>query len=116
MLSLEFAVKVDIVWQLQEPHFCRTGMIFYTTKLRLARVPCILALQDMHCLQGEKGAVIRDVHVEGYDSKNHYLCGVPQPLSSVPLLNFCLAHIFCYSILLASLNLLYLGFHTGNNL
>jgi len=87
MLSLEFAVKVDIVWQLQESHFCRTGIIFYTTKLRLARVPCILTLQDMHCLQGEKGAVVEDVHGEGFDSKNHYLCGVPQPLSSVPPLN-----------------------------
>jgi len=37
MLSLEFAVKLDIVWQLQESHFCRTGMIFYTTKAEVSK-------------------------------------------------------------------------------
>jgi len=37
MLSLEFAVKVDIVWQLQECHFCRTGMILYTTKTEVSK-------------------------------------------------------------------------------
>jgi len=87
MLSLEFAVKLDIVWQLQESHFCRTGMIFYTTKAEVSKSSMYSPLQDMHCLQGEKGAVIGDVRVEGFDSKNHYLCGVPQPQSSVPLLN-----------------------------
>jgi len=37
MLSLEFEVKVDIVWQLQECHFCRTLMIFYTTKTEVSK-------------------------------------------------------------------------------
>ena len=88
MLSLEFAVKVDIVWQLQESHFCRTGMIFYTTKTEVSESSMhSRPARHAHCLQGEKGAVIGDVHGEGFDSKNHNLCGVPQPLSSVPPLN-----------------------------
>ena len=48
MLSLEFAVKVDIVWQLQECHFCRTGMIFYTTKIEVSK-SSILSLQTTVC-------------------------------------------------------------------